>query len=166
VADARADTETVMQYGEVLLRLERWRDAEILFASVVEGGPDSYRALVNWGVALESSGDWPKAVEAYRRAAMVRPGDPEPYGLIGALYGKLGRRDEALSAYQEALARDPRHAPSHLGLGVLAEQGGDTSGAIVHYETILHSGETDGSDKALFEIARSALSQLRRRGAM
>jgi tetratricopeptide (TPR) repeat protein len=163
VADGRADAATVLQYGEVLLRLERWGEAEILLASLVGQSPTSYRALVNWGMALEGRGAWPQALEAYRRAALSRTEDPEPYVLIGRLYGNLGRWEEAASAYQEALARDPRHGPAHFSLGLLAQRRGDTTGAISHYETMLRTPEADMADKTLAARARAAISELRRK---
>jgi MSHA biogenesis protein MshN len=59
-----------------------------------------------------------QAEEELRTAAALDGGDPEVQGLLGALYQKQGRYDEAASRYGQALRSQPGQARWWLGLAV------------------------------------------------
>ena len=83
------------------------------------------------------------------RKAIKRDGDRAAYlDSLGLVYLRMGKDDEAIKAYQQALAQSPRTAWSHYGLG-LAE---------------MHSGQTDAG-KAELATARSLDKEIDARGA-
>jgi tetratricopeptide (TPR) repeat protein len=161
VATGRADLDTAMDFGVLLLRLERWSEAEQVFATVATRDPNLYQARFNLGTALEGRGDWDRAVDEYRRAAELSARDPDPIFRIGVLFSKQERWEEAAAAYDEALTRDSRHAPTHMNLGILAERLGDVPGAIGHYEAVLRAPASRPGDAVLQARARDVLAALR-----
>ena len=54
-------------------------------------------------------------------ARKLRPNDPRPWELLGAIWAKLGRRDEALAALRHATSLDPNSAATWSGVGVAYE---------------------------------------------
>jgi Flp pilus assembly protein TadD len=50
----------------------------------------------------------PEAVEAYQRYIALRPADPDPYYGLGRALQKLGKKDEALKAYQTYVTMEKR----------------------------------------------------------
>ena len=57
------------------------------------------------------------AIGICRRAHEVALDDPVPLVDLGALYGRMGKHDEAIAAYQGAIARDDALVEPRLGLG-------------------------------------------------
>jgi tetratricopeptide (TPR) repeat protein len=69
--------------------------------------------------------------------------------------------EEALRAYTQALALEPRMVDAHVNLGRLLQLAGRTREAIEHYRTSLRTGTTDPT--AAFNLG-TALEELRRWG--
>ena len=61
-----------------------------------------YLDLLRRGDAHATSAERTAAVGAYREAARVRPGDPEPYLRLAKVYLDWGRNEDALAALAEA----------------------------------------------------------------
>jgi Flp pilus assembly protein TadD len=80
------------------------------------GAPPSYAALMRIGAAARAGGDYSNAVAVFRRAAEIEPRLPEPFVAIGGTLLALGAVDEAILAYNSALARDRICLPAVQGL--------------------------------------------------
>lgn len=63
------------------------------------------RQLADAAIAHATRGDWDAAVDANRQLLETGP-DTDAYNRLGKALAELGRNDEALDAYQNALARD------------------------------------------------------------
>jgi lysophospholipase L1-like esterase len=73
--------------------------------------PDMSRPQFHLGAALEAAGELQQAVEAYRRAAELEPGDAAKHaGLGGALAG-LRDWPAAIEAFQKAKSINPANGP-------------------------------------------------------
>jgi tetratricopeptide (TPR) repeat protein len=80
------------------------------------GSPPSYEALMRIATAARSGGDYANAVAINRRAAEIQPGAAAPFvGLSDTLIA-TGAVNEAILAYNSALARDGGNLPAKLGL--------------------------------------------------
>ncbi|MGC1818817.1 MAG: tetratricopeptide repeat protein, partial [Casimicrobiaceae bacterium] len=62
--------------------------------------------------------DWRGAEVSVRRALELAPGDAVMLRRAGSLAGNLGRLDEAIALYQQALAQDPLSATAYINLGL------------------------------------------------
>lgn len=86
-----------------------WRSHLTLWAQGVKVSPQSTSALNNLGGAWLQSGDLPKAVEYFQKAA-ANFNDPMPYYNLGQTLERMGEKEKALSAYRNFLAfNDPRY---------------------------------------------------------
>lgn len=70
------------------------------------GATPSYAALMRIGEAARAGGDYSNALGVFRRAAEIEPRLPEPFVAIGDTLLALGAVNEAIVAYNSALARD------------------------------------------------------------
>lgn len=71
------------------------------------GGPTpSFAALMRIGEAARAGGDYSNAVAIFRRAAEIEPRRPDPFVAIGDTLLAVGSVDQAVLAYNAALARD------------------------------------------------------------
>ncbi len=82
------------------------------------GRTPTYPALMRIAAAARAGGDFANAVALYRRAASVGPqGNPAPYVGLGDTLMQMGKVNEAILAYNSALARDPHAIEGGIGLG-------------------------------------------------
>jgi tetratricopeptide (TPR) repeat protein len=82
-------------------------------------------------------GDAGRAIDAYRRALAINPGNPDATLNLGVALESLGRSAEAAEHYRQALRADPDSAALHYNLALASEGRGGTAEAITHYlETI------------------------------
>jgi S1-C subfamily serine protease/tetratricopeptide (TPR) repeat protein len=79
------------------------------------------RAWVELDFALQWSlpRDWRRLLEVRQQIIQLEEYEPkaEDFASLGEAFRELGRYDEAVAAYYDALVRDPEHSDSYLGLG-------------------------------------------------
>ena len=82
--------------GTILSTARRYDEAIEQLRKTLEMDPEFYYARWNLGQALEMKGRTEEAMAEYEKAAALND-DPLPLALLGRLYGKVGRKDEALA---------------------------------------------------------------------
>jgi TolB-like protein/Tfp pilus assembly protein PilF len=81
--------------GTVLCTAGKFDEAIEQLRKTLEMDPDFYYAHWNLGQALELKGRTDEAIAEYKKASELND-DPLPLALLGRLYGRIGRKDEAL----------------------------------------------------------------------
>jgi TolB-like protein/Tfp pilus assembly protein PilF len=109
--------------GVAYFHARRFDEAIAQLRKTVEMDPGFYFVHYNLGQALELKGSIPEAIAEYQKAIALND-DPYPLGLLGHLYGTLGRKDEAQQILEQLrVARKQRYvqayclAAVYLGLG-------------------------------------------------
>ena len=69
------------------------------------------------GVSYYDSGEYEKAIEAYKHALQLNPGSTEYYYHLGMAYSSLGRYREAIEAYKSTIKVKPDYAAAYYNLG-------------------------------------------------
>jgi len=88
----------------------RRAEAEAAYRRALEIYPDYAQMHFNLGRLLLDGGDGAGAVEHLSRAARLSPSNPRPYKSLAPLLERMGRRDEALAAYEAGTRLDPGDA--------------------------------------------------------
>jgi tetratricopeptide (TPR) repeat protein len=103
--------------GCVLLKLDLPGDAELALRRAVELQPDTPAYLTNLGVCCDRQGRRDEAVLWYRRSTQKGSGSAVAYHNLGAIYAEAGRAQEAIRAFESAIAIEPDAEGYHnLGL--------------------------------------------------
>lgn len=115
----------------------------LLFALIPLAGAHSAQtaspaALFQQGVDAQQRGDYPGAIEAYRRLLQQQPNSFEAEANLGAALAHIGRLDEAITAYRAALKLDPASAAVRANLGLAFYKKGDVASAADEFARILH----------------------------
>lgn len=87
---------------------------------------DSY---YDQGVKAVKSANYKKAVKLFNKVVATKPTDADAWNYLGFSNRKLKKFDQALSAYQKALAIDPKHRGANEYLGELYLQTDDLAKA-------------------------------------
>lgn len=106
------------------VQLRTWSSTEALFTNVIAKYPAvSHVAHNNLGNAYRLRGDLAAAEREFRESVALKP-FAKPWSNLGGVLRQQHRYDEALGAYQQALALEPDSPHAHFGNGiVLAELG-------------------------------------------
>jgi len=81
---------------------------------------------------LFSKGDFAGSLPLWQELTAVLPGDFEAINNLGLVLKKLNRADEAVSAYERAIAANPSYAVARNNLGVLLMEQGKMEKAESH----------------------------------
>lgn len=125
-----------------------------LAALVLEAG-DTARAeaVLNEGLALHPNDAWyPRSLAQLQlqrgnyaqaagilKAGLAKRADAANWGMYASTLNKLGKREDAVQAYREALRLNPAQGNWWIGLAVALEQGGETADAAAAYQRALQT---------------------------
>jgi len=108
--------------GLMLTRQGRFDEAVREFRAALRAKPDFFEALFNLGMAHEGNGASAEAERHYRDLLQRHPRMGEAHNRLGNVLMAQGRMEEALVAYDQAVATDADHAGFQTNRGnVLTE---------------------------------------------
>jgi len=120
--------EWVSQKGKALMGLDRPAEALREFERMRALGAPEDTVLNLMGGAYIDLHEFDKATELYDRSIRFKPDSAIWYYNRGVSLGRQRRYQEAITAYDEALARDPSHASSHFNCALAMLVQGDVHG--------------------------------------
>lgn len=97
------NTNTHTNLGYALLSLGKINEARICFRRVLEQSPNTARAHTGLGLACHNEKSWLDAISLYQRALNLSPGDIPTLVHLGIALQELGRMDEAIVQFSNAL---------------------------------------------------------------
>lgn len=100
------------------------------------------------------------AIQSYNQAITLDPINPNLRVSLGGMYYALGNYDQAIRAFELAVAVKPNLANSHYNLAAALREKGDIEGAINEMTTVLSLVEPGNEDYA---IAKQELENLENR---
>jgi len=106
-AQAQASLAVALSLGP------RKEEAKTAFEKAIELDPTLFEAWYFYARQAFAAGDLPKAASLYEEAMRVRPEDFYSPLLIGPVYEKLGRPEDARAARERGLALAERHIDLH-----------------------------------------------------
>jgi tetratricopeptide (TPR) repeat protein len=99
--------EQAYQAGRVAFKEQRYDDAAVQFARVVDADPEHLKARLNWAAALSASGKPAEAIEQCQNVLARDPANAEAYYQWGAALARMGKDQEAVEKFDQALALKP-----------------------------------------------------------
>lgn len=133
--------------------------AERVYTRSIEARPADFRLHWNHAEFLEGTRNLPAAIEAWKKVQALIPHHHVGYFQTGRLLGELGRRDEARTMLNRALALRPDLGAGWYELGGLAIAEGRFDEALQH---LAHAQQLAPQDAQIPLQAAKALSRLKR----
>ena len=149
------DAESWSNLGQVLVRLNRVKEAIPCYERALALLPDRWAYQFNLARALGLLGDWEQSVAGYRRAQALFPDDyVTTFNLALALH-KKGDEAAAVAEYRKAIALQPEDASFRLALATSLERLQKPKDAADAYAEYLRLSPTAAdADKVRARIAR------------
>jgi tetratricopeptide (TPR) repeat protein len=115
--------EAIPEYFRAIqaVKAGKLNDAMIMLQSLSSRYPQLSGPLVNQGLIYLEQDKNEDAETVLKQALEVNGQNPYAYNALGLALREQGKFDESRSAYESALALDPKYARAHFNLGVLAE---------------------------------------------
>lgn len=136
-------TALLVFYGAMsLFRAADWRSTETLFIDALHHYPDSQIAQTKIAAILINRGELDRAEQMLYASLAIRP-TAKAYYNLGLIALQRERLPASLSFNLRALELDPNHDAAHVNAGYLLALGGDTAGAITHYEAAVRANPLD-----------------------
>ena len=123
------------------------------------GAPPSYDALMRVGTAARAGGDMANALSVFRRAAEIKPAAPAAFVAIGDTLMDIGSVNEAILAYNSALARNSDDLAAQLGLGRAYLETGRPELALVPLSKALAQNPNDPRALLLIGVTKDLAGQ-------
>ena len=95
---------------------------------------DAFNRAIEKAGQLYNAGEWDHAVDQCRVVLELDSSHAPIHKLLGNTFLHLGQKDEARSAYQQALVHDPAFSDVYVNLGNLEAQDKQWDEAIAHYQ--------------------------------
>ncbi len=92
-------------------------DAQRFLHAAESLNPDSISVLLAGGLFHQTTGQYEKALENYRRVQDLEPGNPDAYLRSASVYYKLDMYEKAIAAYRKAIALEPDYYKPYQKLG-------------------------------------------------
>jgi len=153
---AEPDAEVLYNVqGQLLMALNRPTEAARAFRSAIDREPGMAEAHINLGMALYQTESWSAARQSFDQALTILPRSQvltlasrraELYWLIGRTYASDGMAQEAIKAYNEALALNPSYLAAERDLGRAYQTVGNLDAAESAFRSALTLAEA--SDNA------------------
>ena len=155
--------------GQVYMRLGREQEAQTYFAradsaqqlqqsineaqDAINHDPESLDNWINLGRLLRQSGQYDRAIEAYKVALVIMPWNLELQNNLGILEMESGNLEVAIGRFEAILREDPSMDAVRLNLGVAYANSGDSVMARFVWEDLLKRSPGHA-------VAQAFLSQL------
>jgi cytochrome c-type biogenesis protein CcmH/NrfG len=114
-APAQAEAAAPQPTGPTLEQTQAIAAAE----SITQREPKNAKAWIDLGNLYFDSHQPQKSVDAYSRALLLHPDDPDVLTDQGVMYRELGQFDSALANFEKASRLAPNHLQSLYNLGVV-----------------------------------------------
>ena len=111
----------------------RTAEAAALYRVILGHDPDHADSLHLLGLITVEQADPMAGIALIRRAMAIEPGFAPHYNSLGHAYRRLGRKQDALSAYQTAADLRPESAEIHNNLATTLRDLGREQEAVGHY---------------------------------
>jgi protein O-GlcNAc transferase len=159
-ADRDARARALLNEGARLLMARRPGEAVPLLSGALELAPDNADAALNLGSAYILQGKHAQAVPVLEQAAQLDPHNSMVWANLAAAHlGKLpfaerAQQDQAITAFEHALALNPAAPHVHYNLGLIYLERNDLINAASHFQAALDTDPADADARLWLDRIR------------
>ncbi|MGB8226155.1 MAG: tetratricopeptide repeat protein [Sedimentisphaerales bacterium] len=114
-----------------------WKDDFTLFGHAIDVTKNNENMHYNIGHAYQQKGQFEKAMEHYKEALRIEPGDLQAMNNLGVLLLSQKKTDEALKIFEKAVQLNSRYIDSINNLGLALREKGRVKEAMEKWQQVL-----------------------------
>ena len=130
---------------------QEWDRAIASYEAAIRLAPEFSQPYNQMGYAHRFLGDFASAGEAFQQYIALIPDDPNPHDSYAELLLKMGRFDDSIASYRQALKVDPHFVASHIGIATNLNYLGEHAAARQQLEILYQNARTDGERRAALQ---------------
>jgi tetratricopeptide (TPR) repeat protein len=115
----RGNPDTLYQQACYLQKRKKYKPALKVLEDVILADPSHVKAYNAMGVTYDILRDFPRAIEAYKRALRLNPDFAYVHNNLGSSYFLQGHFDSAIEAFKAAISLDEGNIRYHNNLGLV-----------------------------------------------
>jgi tetratricopeptide (TPR) repeat protein len=151
--------------GATWMQTRAWHDSITLWGEAIRKDPGRVMARVNYGINLEQAGRLDEAIEHYRIATRLGPGEGRGWYALAKALSKQGDLTGAEEAYRNSARSLPQAYMPLVNLGNLLLRKGRADEALECYRAAVHDVEHPRPGSLVSPVPYLALgAELERRG--
>lgn len=127
------DVAAIRILAEVVARLGRLGDSEVLLARCLELAPAFTAARYDYAAALNRQGKEAQALAEVEQVLAQEPDNPSYRNLLATILGRIGEHGRAIATYEGVLAQYPQHPRAWMSYGHALKSAGRHEDAIAAY---------------------------------
>ncbi|MBI5043815.1 MAG: tetratricopeptide repeat protein [Nitrospirae bacterium] len=151
------DVSTLLQLGQLLLKMEEYTEAETYLLKALEKNKESSDIYTNLGVLYIRKERFKKGIQYFEDALRYDPDNFTIRSNLAEAYLKAKQIEKSEAEYKKILKVTPNHVESHIGLGeVYTTMGEGDAGdkdmyeeAIIHFNKAISLAESEEGSKKL-----------------
>ena len=154
-----------LAYGQALLHLKHYDEAEKAFQKVLASGPEAQKAgLVEMAALYARLKDYQRAIDYYSQALALMPERADLYLARGSMYMNLDDYDRARAEFRQAVCVNPKMEPAALFYeALLLHRQEDLEGALARMDEALAREPGEGLTTQIENFRESVVKEQRRR---
>jgi len=144
-------------YGDIYYAMGRTNRANTCYEMALQISPENSEALLNIGNMCAVKSDAGQAIEMYNRALQISPDDPKIWNNLGVVYLSEKRFDEALGAFENAIAWDENFPMPYYNAATILQRSGKPAAAMDLLEKLLDLAPDDSDFRKAHDRGKQIL---------
>lgn len=153
-----SNIEILLNYAVICSRLSLIDKSENLLEHAYKIDPNNFDVCINLCAIKNIKEDFNSALDFIKKAISLKPDSAKAYGILGAIFVKIGSNDFARKAFNLALKLDANYLEPHLNLASLEAIEGNSALAINLYEELLSKNINNDLNSLPVEPIKFSLS--------
>ena len=133
IGEMMNDEDILRLMGEFYFKRGYYAEALPLFETIASEKCDDPTIFEKIGFSLQNQSRFEGALDAYQKAAFLRPPGPWLTNKLAFVNRRLGNYEEASRLYADALEMDPENLNLIMNTGNMLLETGDVVGALTHF---------------------------------
>jgi len=155
-----ADSALLFNYGVVLRKMSRFREAARAFRHAADASPERFDCWFNFGESLHRLGRLDEAAEALTKAADIEPDNPDAWYTLGNVCLTQGQFEAAISHFENAVNFAPGHASALNNLGLALKSAGRLPDSIAAFQRAIRADPAAPAPQDNLGISRASTGDL------
>jgi tetratricopeptide (TPR) repeat protein len=122
-----------------------------LYRQALKVDPKHKQALYRLGVVTAKLRQFPESIETWKKYVKTTGESAEAYSNLAYTYELAGQVNEAESAYEKGIAREPKNLPCRVNYGVLLAKQGKANEAKLQLQAVLSPAEVHYNLGSVYE---------------